>query len=632
MSSYTEEMDILKGDFNTELENILKNRNIEELGIVELRRLKFEYIAVHEENLGLQERARLDAANIDVEELRNLLNAGDELYESNRVALVSIQEVLNQKVALAKQNMRERREIREQQRTNKKVIDSFRSRLNDMEKTIVPFLNQDNRQVIETAMEDLKNNIKSLEELDKQYSEKISHLDDVIDKLAHGGKIEELEVTEEEVKGLSEEEALEETNRIQEEIDKAKKDAEAMSDDKIEAKKEPEVKEEQKQNVPSENQDQIINDINNMVGPTRENPSPNINPPKPDVVVPDQVVEENVNQSNVNSEQVDMNPQRIIPDSIFYYVQTGVLPKNLTEGKIVQIANALGIPAKDGSFRLDKTALMRLQNDKEIRLAKQNEKIYGIHQQEINKFARTSESYSAMMDDRLNPVFNEALESQQTRLNSQIDTLVENQQEINADSVKEHFDMNGNLTNKLQGIRAEAFDKRADKVNEKLRAQYEILDQRALERQQAHGKIRQVVSEKRYQKVANRVARLQRKEGRITEKQFALMDSQAQKYIDAKNKQLHRYQEKQRKVQERIDKVNKYTESIRQDEQKLNDNNEDLENIKDHDLLAGIERFVTRRANKRIEKHINRLRGKIGRTELNQQIHQTLEEAFTMKR
>ena len=215
-SSYSEEMNILINDFNRELENILNGRNINELGIIDLRRLKHEYETVHELNLDLQERAR-QSTDVDTEELRNLLTTGDELYESNRVSLVNIQEVLNAKTAIGRSKLRERREVTESKRRNLDAISKLRASLDQLRGQFNNNTSAEIRAVYEGIITNFENNIRELEELDKSYDDRLAAIENDLAAIRFGGPLSELENLQEATTGLTQEQAQAEVERMRSE-------------------------------------------------------------------------------------------------------------------------------------------------------------------------------------------------------------------------------------------------------------------------------------------------------------------------------------------------------------------------------------------------------------------------------
>ena len=212
-----EEMQILNGEYE-ELRARLEGRNLEEVGIIELRRIRHDYEALHELNLDLQERVRFDRTK-DTVEVFETLRLGDELWTNVGEALKPIMEMLRTKAAMAMERTRQRRELIENQRRNRTTLDSLRANLETTRSLLG--LNHDEaaQNIYNSIIEGLEANVRALEELDQSYNTRIQLLEQEIETLRFGGRLEELRELDRETEGLSEEqERLErERNRVIEE-------------------------------------------------------------------------------------------------------------------------------------------------------------------------------------------------------------------------------------------------------------------------------------------------------------------------------------------------------------------------------------------------------------------------------
>ena len=218
-----DEMKILKGEYE-ELKKSLEGKDLEELGIIELRRLRYEYEALHELNLDLQERIRFDRTK-DTVEVYETLKLGEELWFNVGEELKPIMNVLRAKAAMAMERTKQRRELIENQTKNKVTLDSLKANL-ETTKSLLN-MNQDvsAQSTYKTIVEGLEANVKALEELDKSYDARIKNLEEDIDILRHGGKLVELEELEKETTGLSEEEEKKLTNEVKETVEEVKEEA-----------------------------------------------------------------------------------------------------------------------------------------------------------------------------------------------------------------------------------------------------------------------------------------------------------------------------------------------------------------------------------------------------------------------
>jgi len=253
-----EEMQILYKQFK-ELNESLAGRNLAEVGILELKKLKGDYEALHKLNYDLQERTVKNQA--DIEQIRRVLNDGDKLSEELGEQLAPIVEMLNKKVALVSAKMKMRNQIYDTEGLNanlrraeiqmednltrnedtlNKLRDSLNSAREAMELTDNPVVKSSYQNIVYA----LESEIMAVEGIDENYwdtmgsiyqsyDETMERLNNEINVLRLGGVVPELAEIDEQAKGINEEEQkrLEEVARQeQEEIDrKAKEDHERRS-------------------------------------------------------------------------------------------------------------------------------------------------------------------------------------------------------------------------------------------------------------------------------------------------------------------------------------------------------------------------------------------------------------------
>ena len=201
-----EEMAILENEL-TEIKEKIDGRNIEEIGVIELRRIRHDLEALHNLNLDLQERSRLTpASELDTEDLRTILNKGDKLYFDVGDTLRPIVETLKVKSALGMSKVNERRELISNKQRNLEIISSLRTELESLRSTASRVTDDSVKTTLEGFIQNRESEIKTLEEVDKGYDESIERLDQEIDIIRFGGFVEELEHVNEESKPLSEDE------------------------------------------------------------------------------------------------------------------------------------------------------------------------------------------------------------------------------------------------------------------------------------------------------------------------------------------------------------------------------------------------------------------------------------------
>lgn len=312
------------------------------------------------------------------------------------------------------------------------------------------------------------------------------------------------------------------------------------------------------------------------------------------------------------------------PMSLAQAVERGLLPSNLDKDRILEIAKAMGIKADDMDRVVSPSVLAALMDDKEVKLARANLEIANKRQAQVNKNAKVLESIGKINEEEIG---SEKLENSVENIAEGLTEVTlemdSKNQKLDASSVREHFDLNDHY---YRGDRAEFLDERGTKVNDKIRKQYAKLIAKTEEAEKAKGKIRQTFANYRVQRVANKIQRLKKKEGRITSKQIELMNKETDKYIAKKQKDLERYMNRQEKLQERVDRYKDLSAQRSAAEDERKQNNENLEkNITDKDFLAFVERGVTRVNNALLSAKMGSLKRKMGATELRQLASQTFD-------
>ena len=201
-----EEMQILRQNLE-DLNNSIRGRDISQIGIIELRRLKGEYEALHQLNLELQDRLRYDRS-VSIADLRKALNLGDELWEGVRVALSPIQSTLKSKVALVFEKRREINRLRDERTRNHQVMENLRSQLEMTRNIMTRLTDPVALESYEGMIATFNTNIEQLELLDGSYEDQITKLIGEETVLRLGGTFTDLSEIEELSSGITEEESL----------------------------------------------------------------------------------------------------------------------------------------------------------------------------------------------------------------------------------------------------------------------------------------------------------------------------------------------------------------------------------------------------------------------------------------
>ena len=199
-----EDFQNLKNEFEA-LKNSLSGRNIDEIGIIELRRIKGDLERLHARNLEVQENLRFDRT-IDTADLVSILNDGDKLYDEMANLLRPVSETVKAKATLGMSKVRTRRDLVNARTRNQELINMFTSNLERVKELSKNISDETVKKLYDQNITNLQENINRLSEVDAYYAGLIANLDKEIEILRFGGKVPELENIEEETKGISKEE------------------------------------------------------------------------------------------------------------------------------------------------------------------------------------------------------------------------------------------------------------------------------------------------------------------------------------------------------------------------------------------------------------------------------------------
>lgn len=244
-----EEMERLQNQLK-ELNESLSEKNLEEIGIIELKKIKGDYEALHASNLELQNR--LVSGGYEPLEVRDALNLGETLWGEVGEALIPINDMLNKKVALVTAKIKARNEIfdsenihtdlekiekdiEENSSKNLEVLNSLRETLRltteAMNVASDDAIKENYRNIIgvlNSQISDIEqingNYVKTMDDTYIKYENKLEKLNSEIEVLRLGGSIGELNEINEETKGIDEEE---ERKLREEELEKKRKRSEA---------------------------------------------------------------------------------------------------------------------------------------------------------------------------------------------------------------------------------------------------------------------------------------------------------------------------------------------------------------------------------------------------------------------
>ena len=108
------------------------DRNLDEIGIIELRKIKKDYEALHHLNTELKNKCRFDTS-MDTADYDELSEESSKLWTMVQRELPAINEMLNKKSNAAIQRVNERREITNNLTRNTAKLESIKALLNDFE-------------------------------------------------------------------------------------------------------------------------------------------------------------------------------------------------------------------------------------------------------------------------------------------------------------------------------------------------------------------------------------------------------------------------------------------------------------------------------------------------------------------
>ena len=199
-----EEMEILRNNLE-ELNNSLGGRSLAEVGVIELRRLKGDYEALHELNIELQERLRR-TDSVSLSELRNALNLGEEIWEGVRIALSPLEETLRSKVSLVFEKRKQIDRLKDERERNRTLLESTRNQLELTRNAMTRITDSAILESYENSVSLLNTVITNLEELDDNYADQIDRLYAEESVLRLGGTFTDLDEIEALSSGITKEE------------------------------------------------------------------------------------------------------------------------------------------------------------------------------------------------------------------------------------------------------------------------------------------------------------------------------------------------------------------------------------------------------------------------------------------
>jgi len=217
-----EEMVILEGELK-EIQERIGERKLEDIGTIELRRIKFDLIALHGLIIDLQEKAKTNASSMDIYELQELINRTVSLNDKESELLFSLDRINKAKVAYGMSKIHEqttleraREEALRYASEKQKEIDNYNTQLN------APYLDEGIKTTLETVIASAQSDKERWENLANSYEEMINNLEHEITVIRFGGNIPEFTEENEENKPLSEDDEKELRTRLVKDLNEIK--------------------------------------------------------------------------------------------------------------------------------------------------------------------------------------------------------------------------------------------------------------------------------------------------------------------------------------------------------------------------------------------------------------------------
>lgn len=299
-------------------------------------------------------------------------------------------------------------------------------------------------------------------------------------------------------------------------------------------------------------------------------------------------------------------PAVVLPNTLENLVKKGVLPKNLSNSKLLDICQALHISVTDMTTELNAEQIGRLKNDHQIQTALTNQSLTDKNKAMIAKYDALIAQYETILKDKMSNGFSpETIASVEEKLNSaksERDKLHSQNKEISA------FDRS-TLMSGIAGLRDDSLDARALDKNDELRKKYKKLDEQMEKKKELKSELFKKIQDHRIKRTLNKIEELKEKKGNIARKQIQVVNEESDKYFDRTGKKLRKQIERQKRTSQSIDKMNEMRKQIRS-------NNVERGNI-DSDLELGNNSFADRARlnledmrlgfqNNRLENQINR--------------------------
>ena len=225
------EMENLYEEFRKLRDEVL-SKNYEVEGAFELRKYKRRFLDFHRKNLELQEKMR--SSDVDMEELRQVLNLGDRMWYELGEVLNPMNNVIDAKMSLAKQMADERIHIETLLEENLATLKTLENRLKRDKKKSEAASDPNLKAILDEKIQEDEEYIQRLKDLNDTYRKRYKELGEIMMMATvKGGIIPSLKDTLDDTDGLTDEEADKKTKEME---DLASKELPENKDEDYETK------------------------------------------------------------------------------------------------------------------------------------------------------------------------------------------------------------------------------------------------------------------------------------------------------------------------------------------------------------------------------------------------------------
>ena len=173
-----------------EIVDSYEGKNIDELGIVELSRLKRDYRALHKLNLDLKNRSRFDE-NVDTADYDDISLESENLWTLVQKELPLIEDVLSRKAQLAMGKTTRRRDVMANKARNLSSLKKIADVLADLQASEKNAGSTELKAVYASPINALKSAVQEMMDYDRKCDDEIKQLGEEIEILRMGGNIPE---------------------------------------------------------------------------------------------------------------------------------------------------------------------------------------------------------------------------------------------------------------------------------------------------------------------------------------------------------------------------------------------------------------------------------------------------------